>query len=89
MDTLGIDPLVDRPSLLLWLAESAPETGGERLWRQYVGELRIQPVGHPDSSDGRALVRFSRGPGFDSWSGYAIFPTYTYNLYFLFIYNDH
>ena len=37
----------------------------------YVGELHAQPVGHPDS---RALVRFTRGPGFDSRSGRVIFP---------------
>ena len=40
------------------------------MWKNCV----IQPVAHPDSSDGRALVRFTRGPGFDSQSGPVIFP---------------
>jgi len=41
----------------------------------------------PDRSDGRTLVWFYRGPWFISWSGHVIFPTCTYNFYFLFICN--
>ena len=35
----GEDPLVDRPSLLLWLAVSVPEATAEIEWHLYVGEL--------------------------------------------------
>ena len=69
----GEDPLVDWPLLLLWLKVNALEAAAERVWHLCVGELHIQPVGHPDRSDGRALVWFSRGLAFDSWSGYVIF----------------
>ena len=40
------------------------------MWKNCVA----QPVGRPDSSDGRALEGFARGPGFDSRSGPVIFP---------------
>ena len=41
----GKDPLVDRPSLLLWLAVSAPEAAGERVAFLYVEELRCSVSG--------------------------------------------
>ena len=71
----GEDPLESRPKLLLWLAASALVTVVERerhlyLWKNCVAQL----VGRPDSSDGRALVWFARGPGFDSRAGPVIFP---------------
>ena len=52
------------------------EGSDEREWHLYVGELLIQSLGWPDSSNGRALVGFSqgsRGPGFNSWPGHVIF----------------
>ena len=56
-------------------SECPGSSGGKWVALVYMGKNCVaQPVDHPDSSDGRALVWFSRGPGFDSKFGSIIFP---------------
>ena len=74
-----LDPFVGMPSLLLWLAASAPEAVGEREWHSDIcGRIALfsQPVGRPDSSDGRALVWFAEDLGLILGLGLKFFHIY-------------